>query len=79
MKMRELAERLRIPQNNRIKKGDCRNMDLFYSPEYAKTGDVIPFYDRETGKFENYYLKNMVNTKTALKNLRPIKSSRDMG
>ena len=27
-------------------------MDLFYSPEYAKTGDVIPFYDRETGKFE---------------------------
>ena len=33
-------------------------MDLFYSTEYAKTGDVIPFYDRETGKFENYYLKN---------------------
>lgn len=33
-------------------------MDLFYSPEYAKAGDVIPFYDGETGRFENYYLKN---------------------
>lgn len=33
-------------------------MDLFYTPEYAKTGDVIPFYDKETKRFESYYLKN---------------------
>lgn len=33
-------------------------MNLFYTPEYAKTGDVIPFYDEETGQFENFYLKN---------------------
>lgn len=33
-------------------------MDLFYTPEYAKTGDVIPFYDEETKQFENFYLKN---------------------
>lgn len=33
-------------------------MDLFYTPEYAKTGDVIPFYDEETKRFENFYLKN---------------------
>lgn len=33
-------------------------MNLFYTPEYAKTGDVIPFYDEKTGRFENFYLKN---------------------
>ncbi|HBA47421.1 MAG TPA: glycoside hydrolase [Lachnospiraceae bacterium] len=33
-------------------------MDLFYTPEYAKAGDVIPFFDKETGQFENFYLKN---------------------
>ena len=33
-------------------------MDLFYSPEYAKTGDVIPYYNEETKRFEGYYLKN---------------------
>lgn len=33
-------------------------MNLFYKPEYAKTGDVIPFYNEETKRFENYYLKN---------------------
>ena len=33
-------------------------MNLFYTPEYAKTGDVIPFYNKKTKRFENYYLKN---------------------
>lgn len=33
-------------------------MNLFYTPAYAKTGDVIPFYDEETKRFENFYLKN---------------------
>lgn len=33
-------------------------MDLFYTPKYAKTGDVIPFYNEETKQFDNYYLKN---------------------
>lgn len=33
-------------------------MDLFYTPEYAKTGDVIPFYDEDSQTFVNYYLKN---------------------
>lgn len=33
-------------------------MDLFYTPEYAKTGDVIPFYNEEKKQFDNYYLKN---------------------
>ena len=33
-------------------------MNLFYSPEYAKTGDVIPYYNEETKRFEGYYLKN---------------------
>ena len=32
-------------------------MNLFYSPEYAKTGDVIPYYNEETKRFEGYYLK----------------------
>lgn len=29
-------------------------MDLFYTPEYAKTGDVIPFYDEDSKTFVNY-------------------------
>lgn len=33
-------------------------MGLFYTPEFAKTGDVIPFYNEETRRFEGYYLKN---------------------
>lgn len=33
-------------------------MELFYTPKYAKTGDIIPFYNEETKRFENYYLKN---------------------
>lgn len=33
-------------------------MNLFYTPEYAKTGDVIPFFDEDTKQFENFYLKN---------------------
>lgn len=33
-------------------------MQLFYKPEYAKTGDVIPFYDEDRKCFENFYLKN---------------------
>lgn len=33
-------------------------MDLFYTPQFAKTGDVIPFYDERTKRFENFYLKN---------------------
>lgn len=33
-------------------------MDLFYTPAYAKTGDVIPFFDKRTHRFENFYLKN---------------------
>lgn len=33
-------------------------MDFFYTPEFAKTGDVIPFYNERAGKFDNYYLKN---------------------
>ena len=33
-------------------------MDLFYTPKYAKTGDVIPFYNEEKQQFDNYYLKN---------------------
>ena len=31
-------------------------MNLFYTPEYAKTGDVIPFYNQKTKRFENYYM-----------------------
>ena len=26
-------------------------MNLFYTPEYAKTGDVIPFYNQKTKRF----------------------------
>lgn len=33
-------------------------MDLFYTPAYAKTGDIIPFFDARSGRFENFYLKN---------------------
>lgn len=33
-------------------------MQLFYTPEYAKTGDVIPFYDEDSKRFVNFYLKN---------------------
>lgn len=33
-------------------------MDLFYTPQDAKTGDVIPFFDERTKRFENFYLKN---------------------
>ncbi len=33
-------------------------MKLFYTPDYAKTGDVIPFYNENTKRFEGYYLKN---------------------
>ncbi len=33
-------------------------MDLFYTPEYAKTGDVIPFYNEDLKQFDHYYLKN---------------------
>lgn len=33
-------------------------MNLFYTPDYAKTGDVIPFYNERTHRFEHYYLKN---------------------
>jgi beta-fructofuranosidase len=33
-------------------------MDLFYTPEYAKTGDVIPFYNEDKKQFDLYYLKN---------------------
>ena len=33
-------------------------MALYYTPEYAKVGDVIPFFDRRSGRFENFYLKN---------------------
>ena len=32
-------------------------MNLFYTPSYAKTGDVIPFFTK-AGRFEGYYLKN---------------------
>ncbi len=33
-------------------------MNLFYTPEYAKTGDVIPFYNEDEKQFDHYYLKN---------------------
>lgn len=33
-------------------------MNLFYIPEYAKCGDVIPFYNEEKKRFDNFYLKN---------------------
>lgn len=33
-------------------------MNLFYKPEHAKIGDIIPFYNEETKRFENYFLKN---------------------
>ena len=33
-------------------------MDLFYSPQNAKTGDVIPFYNEKLKQFDNFYLKN---------------------
>lgn len=33
-------------------------MSLFYTPDHAKVGDVIPFFDRRTGRFRNFYLKN---------------------
>ncbi|MBD5460042.1 MAG: family 43 glycosylhydrolase [Lachnospiraceae bacterium] len=32
--------------------------NLFYTPEYAKTGDVIPFYNEKERRFDNFYLKN---------------------
>ena len=31
-------------------------MNLFYTPEHARVGDVIPFY--ENGLFKPFYLKN---------------------
>lgn len=33
-------------------------MSLYYTPEHAKVGDVIPFFDRRSSRFENFYLKN---------------------
>ncbi len=33
-------------------------MNLFFTPEYAKAGDVIPFYNEKDGRFEHFYLKN---------------------
>ncbi len=35
-----------------------RTMNLFYTPEYAKMGDIIPYYNEETKRFENFFLKN---------------------
>lgn len=32
--------------------------NLFYTPEHAKTGDVIPFYNDKEKRFDNFYLKN---------------------
>lgn len=32
--------------------------NLFYTPVYAKTGDVIPFYNEKEKRFDNFYLKN---------------------
>lgn len=31
-------------------------MQLFYTPQHARVGDVIPYY--EDGKFHLFYLKN---------------------
>ena len=31
-------------------------MELFYTPQHARVGDVIPFY--EDGMFRLFYLKN---------------------
>lgn len=33
-------------------------MSLFYTPDRAKVGDVIPFFDQRTARFRNFYLKN---------------------
>lgn len=33
-------------------------MFLFYTPQHAKTGDVIPFYNDAAKRFEHFYLKN---------------------
>jgi len=33
-------------------------MDLFYTPKYAKAGDVIPYYNEDLQQFDNFYLKN---------------------
>ena len=33
-------------------------MNLFFTPDYAKTGDVIPFYNEAAGRFDHFYLKN---------------------
>lgn len=32
-------------------------MNSFFTPQDAKTGDIIPFYNEETKQFDNYYLK----------------------
>lgn len=32
-------------------------MNLFFTPQNAKAGDVIPFFNEATKTFENYYLK----------------------
>ena len=31
-------------------------MQLFYTPDHARVGDVIPYY--ENGEFQLFYLKN---------------------
>ena len=31
-------------------------MQLFYTPDHARVGDVIPYY--ENGEFKLFYLKN---------------------
>ena len=33
-------------------------MKLFFTPDYAKCGDVIPFYNEAAGRFDHFYLKN---------------------
>ena len=33
-------------------------MNLFFTPDYAKTGDVIPYYNEAAGRFDHFYLKN---------------------
>lgn len=34
-------------------------MQLFYTPQHARVGDVIPYY--EDGKFHLFYLKNSID------------------
>ena len=54
---KSIGKRVRKSGKNRRKTERRRkNMQLFYTPQHARVGDVIPYY--EDGKFHLFYLKN---------------------